>query len=401
MQAMQAFTELVQDDPYLKMTQEQRREAVLRRRAKFFGGRPTEDEPVRVPRPLLGLSVQPQAQVPKPPLGSSLNPNMTFDRFVVGKSSALAHAAALQVADSEPSQTSAYSPLFIFSDSGLGKTHLIQAIAHANPDAIYLTADRFMHEFAEAMKSQRSVSLRETLRGASVFLIDDIQVLGNRKATAEYFQLIRTLIDYGQKVVITADRPPAELDADDRTKSRLAGGLVLELGRLGCPERRAVLGNCAPQISAEVLDFVAENTSGRSGHAMVGVGTSLVAHAMHLVSGRFEVQQAEQVLHSVLSPIEPRRVKIEDIQRVVARSYNCSRADLMSSRRTANIVRPRQVAMYLAKTMTLRSLPEIGRRFGGRDHTTVLHAVRKITEMVDRDAMIAAEVHALKVAIEG
>lgn len=394
---MESLTALVKDDPYLRMTPQERLDAIRLRKQRFFGRKPRS-------APIISVGYMPELPQSEPEpspeaLGSPLNPRMTFDRFMAGKSNAIAHAAALQVASLEPSDTLAYSPLFIFGDPGLGKSHLIQAMAHENPGAIYLTADRFMNEFTAAMRAHEARTWRESLRDAPVLLVDDIQVLGNRAYSGEFSLMLRTLLDHGQKIAVTSDRPPAELEMDERTRARLAGGLVSEIGRLGLGERRGIVGNAAPQLPAPVLDYLAESTISRSGHAIVGLANSLIAHA-RLCDDPVDVTMAERVLNSILSPLEPRKVRIEQIQRAVARRFNLTRADLMCSRRTHNIVRPRQIAMYLAKTMTLRSLPEIGRRFGGRDHTTVLHAVRKIAALAERDEMLAADLHGLKLAIE-
>jgi chromosomal replication initiator protein len=205
-------------------------------------------------------------------------------------------------------------------------------------------------------------------------------------------------------VVIAADRAPTDLDSlDDRVRSRLAGGLVVEMGPLGEEPRLEILKTRVMaarhyhpgfDVPAAVLSFIAKSVT-HNGRDLEGAVNRLLAHNK-LTSQPVTMEMAEREVRDLIRPQEPKRVKIEDIQRVVARQYNVSRADLLSSRRTANVVRPRQVAMYLAKTLTLRSLPEIGRRFGGRDHTTVLHAVRKIEGLVGNDAMLADEIEILK-----
>jgi chromosomal replication initiator protein len=237
-----------------------------------------------------------------------------------------------------------------------------------------------------------------------VLVIDDLQFLQGKSTQAEFCHTLNALIDAGRQVVIAADRPPSDLESlDDRMRSRLAGGLVVEMGPLGEDLRLEILKTrvaAARQyhpgfdVPAPVLAYIAKSVT-HNGRDLEGAVNRLLAHNK-LTGQPVTMEMAEREVRDLIRPQEPKRVKIEDIQRVVARQYNVSRADLLSSRRTANVVRPRQVAMYLAKTLTLRSLPEIGRRFGGRDHTTVLHAVRKIEGLVGNDTMLADEIEVLK-----
>jgi chromosomal replication initiator protein len=341
--------------------------------------------------------------------GSPLDPRLTFETFAVGRSNTLAHAAARQVAAARRRDPVMFNPLYVHSGVGLGKTHLLQAIAWAGNTAadrkvLYLTAEKFMYGFVSALKSQTALAFKESLRGIDVLVIDDLQFLQGKSTQAEFCHTLNALIDAGRQVVIAADRPPADLESlDDRVRSRLAGGLVVEMGaldeelRLKILEARvaaARLMHPGFDVPSPVLAFIAKTVT-HNGRDLDGALNRLLAH--NKLSGHpVTMEMAESAVRDLIRPQEPKRVKIEDIQRTVARQYNVSRADLLSSRRTANVVRPRQIAMYLAKTLTLRSLPEIGRRFGGRDHTTVLHAVRKIEGLVDSDAALAEEIELLK-----
>ena len=341
--------------------------------------------------------------------GSPLDPRLTFEAFVVGRSNTLAHAAALQVARARRGDAVMFNPLYIHAGVGLGKTHLLQAVTWAGnvgPDrkVLYLTAEKFMYGFVAALRAQTAIAFKEALRAIDVLVIDDLQFLQGKSTQAEFCHTLNALIDSGRQVVIASDRPPSELESlDERMRSRLAGGLVVEMGALGEELRLEILKarvaaaqalHAAFEVPAAVLGFIARAVT-HNGRDLEGALNRLLAHSK-LTSQPVTLEMAEREVRDLIRPQEPRRVKIEEIQRVVARQYNVSRADLLSSRRTANVVRPRQVAMYLAKTLTLRSLPEIGRRFGGRDHTTVLHAVRKIENLVSNDVALAEEIELLK-----
>jgi len=373
-------------------------------------------EPAALPRearePINGHS-EPRASVPFMPVqdalgGSPLDPRLSFDTFIVGRSNTLAHAAAKQIAISRRGDPLMFNPLYIHAGVGLGKTHLLQAITWAgnggDRKVLYLTAERFMYGFVSALKSQTTLAFKEALRAADVLVIDDVQFLQGRSTQHEFCHTINALIDAGRQVVIASDRPPADLESlDDRVRSRLAGGLVVEIGSLGEELRLEILKSRIAaarahhpgfEVPAPVLAFIAKSVT-HNGRDLEGAVNRLLAHSK-LTGQLVTLEMAERDMRDLIRPAEPKRVRIEDIQRVVARQYNVSRSDLLSSRRTANVVRPRQVAMYLAKILTLRSLPEIGRRFGGRDHTTVLHAVRKIEALTGNDAAFAEEIESLK-----
>jgi chromosomal replication initiator protein len=341
--------------------------------------------------------------------GSPLDPRLTFDSFVVGRSNTLAHAAAKQVATAKRTDAVMFNPLYIHAGVGLGKTHLLQAITWAGNAAgerkvLYLTAEKFMYGFVSALRTQTALAFKEALRGIGVLVIDDLQFLQGKSTQAEFCHTLNALIDAGRQVVIASDRPPSDLESlDDRVRSRLAGGLVVEMGALGEELRFEILKarvlaarvhHPSFDVPLPVLAYIAKTVT-HNGRDLEGALNRLLAHNK-LTGHAVTLEMAEREVRDLIRPQEPKRVKIEDIQRVVARQYNVSRSDLLSSRRTANVVRPRQVAMYLAKTLTLRSLPEIGRRFGGRDHTTVLHAVRKIEGLVGNDVSLAEEIEGLK-----
>lgn len=340
--------------------------------------------------------------------GSPLDPRLTFDTFIVGRSNTLAHAAAKQVATSRRGEPLMFNPLYIHAGVGLGKTHLLQAITWVGNSSerkvLYLTAERFMYGFVSALRTQTTLAFKEAVRAIDVLVIDDLQFLQGKSTQAEFCHTLNTLIDAGRQVVIASDRPPADLEnLDDRVRSRLAGGLVVEIGALGEELRLEILKSRIAaarvhhpgfEVPAPVLAFIAKSVT-HNGRDLEGAVNRLLAHNK-LTNQAVTLEMAEREMRDLIRPAEPKRVRIEDIQRVVARQYNVSRADLLSSRRTANVVRPRQVAMYLAKVLTLRSLPEIGRRFGGRDHTTVLHAVRKIETLAGNDNALAEEIEGLK-----
>ena len=341
--------------------------------------------------------------------GSPLDPRLSFDAFIVGRSNTLAHAAAKQVATGRRGEPLMFNPLYIHAAVGLGKTHLLQAVTWAGNRSgdrkmLYLTAERFMYGFVSALRAQTTLAFKEALRAIDVLMIDDLQFLQGKSTQAEFCHTLNALIDACRQVVIASDRPPADLESlDDRVRSRLAGGLVVEIGSLGEELRLEILKSRISaanihhpgfEVPAPVLVFIAKSVT-HNGRDLEGAVNRLLAHNK-LTGQQVTLEMAEREMRDLIRPAEPKRVRIEDIQRVVARQYNVSRADLLSSRRTANVVRPRQVAMYLAKVLTLRSLPEIGRRFGGRDHTTVLHAVRKIETLAGNDSVFAEEIESLK-----
>ena len=338
-------------------------------------------------------------------LGSPLDQRYTFQSFIEGSSNRVALAAARAVAES----MSRFNPLFLHATVGLGKTHLLQAIAaeslRQNPKSrvVYLTAEYFMWRFATAIRDNNALTLKEQLRDIDLLIIDDMQFLQGKSIQHEFCHLINMLLDSARQVVVAADRPPAELESlEPRVRSRLNGGVALEmsapdytmrLGMLNIRHAAAKAEDPSIDISEDILAHIARAVTG-SGRELEGAFNQL------LFRQRFEpqltIERIDEILGHIYRSGEPKRVRIEDIQRVVARHYNVSKTELLSNRRTRTIVKPRQIAMYLAKVMTPRSLPEIGRRFGGRDHTTVLHAVRKIEDLSGNDNTLAQELELLR-----
>ena len=340
--------------------------------------------------------------------GSPLDRRLTFANFLVGASNQLAHAQALRIAHAAPGEALLYNPLYVHASVGLGKTHLLQAIAHAAASerrrVVYLTAERFMYGFVSALKAQTALAFKEKLRAIDILVIDDIQFLQGKSIQQEFCHTLNALIDSGRQIVTAADRPAGDLESlDERVRSRLAGGLSVEIGALDDELRVKILEariaaakaiHPGFDVPAPVVAYVASviRTNGRD---LDGAVNRLLAHAS-LNSTPISVETAEGAIRDLVRTPEPKRVKIEDIQKLDATHYNVSRADILSSRRTASVVRPRMVAMFLSKVLTPRSLPEIGRRFGGRDHTTVLHAVRKIAGLVASDPALSEEIELLK-----
>ena len=341
-------------------------------------------------------------------LGSPLDGRYTFASFIEGPSNRVAFAAARAVAESHASAVR-FNPLFLHASVGLGKTHLLQAIAaesvKQNPKArvVYLTAEYFMWRFATAIRDNYALVLKEQFRDIDLLIIDDMQFLQGKSIQHEFCHLLNMLLDSAKQVVVAADRPPSDLESlEPRVRSRLVGGVALEISvpdygmRLDMLKQRlesVKAEDPAIDISPEVLEHVARTIAG-SGRDLEGAFNQLLLR--HTLEPQITVDRIDDILGRIYRSGEPKRVRIEDIQRIVARHYNVSKTELLSNRRTRTIVKPRQVAMFLSKSMTPRSLPEIGRRFGGRDHTTVLHAVRKIEDLSASDQMLAQELELLR-----
>ena len=338
--------------------------------------------------------------------GAPLDRRLTFDTFMLGRANQMAFDAARRVGERAGVHAPDFNPLYVHSAVGLGKTHLLQAIAHRasalGRGVVYLTANHFMHGFVAALQSQSAVAFKERLRSIDLLIFDDAQFLKGKAIPEEFGHLLNEMIDSGRQVVVAADRPPGELgQVDQRMRSRLAGGLCAEILDLDEPLRVKILESRiaaakarAPNftVSPAVVHFVARSIVS-NGRDLEGAVNRLVAHASF--QGALTVEVAEAAIRDLIGVRNDRRVRIEDIQKLVATHYQVTRADLLSSRRNANVVKPRQVAMFLAKSLTLRSYPEIGRRFGGRDHTTVLHAVRKIEGLCKSDTGLREDVDLL------
>ncbi len=333
---------------------------------------------------------------------AELDPRFTFENFVVGKPNELAYAAARRVADTE---NPTFNPLFLYGGVGLGKTHLMHAIAwhirknYPNRRVIYMSAEKFMYQFVRALRYKDMVSFKDQFRSVDVLMIDDVQFIGGKDTTQEeFFHTFNALVDRNRQVIVSADKSPQDLDRmEERLRSRLGWGLVADLHpatyelRLGILHTKAEKLGCA--VPDKVIEFLAHKISSNV-RELEGALNRIVAHAQ-LVGRTITLEMTQEVLTDLLRSTE-RRITIDEIQKKVAEHYNIRVADMHSARRARAVARPRQVAMYLAKQLTPRSLPEIGRKFGGRDHTTVIHAVRKIEELSAYDPSFKEDVELLR-----
>jgi len=343
--------------------------------------------------------------------GATLDPRFTFDNFVVGKPNALAHAAARRVAEGG---AVTFNPLFLYGGVGLGKTHLMHAIAWElqarQPDArvLYLSAEQFMYRFVQALRDRQIMDFKSLFRSVDILMVDDVQFIAGKESTQEeFFHTYNALIDQNKQIVISADRAPGEIkDLEERIKSRLQSGLVVDLHptdyelRLGILQQkvdlnRAHYGDVA--IGTGVLEFLAHRIT-TNVRVLEGALTRLFALAS-LVGREVTLDLAQDCLADILRSSD-RKVTVEEIQRKVAEHYNIRLSDMIGPKRLRTIARPRQIAMYLAKTMTTRSLPDIGRRFGGRDHTTIMHGVRKVEELRSTDPQLSEDLDLLRRLLE-
>ena len=340
-------------------------------------------------------------------MSAPLDPRFTFENFVVGKPNELAYAAARRVAEAV---TVPFNPLFLYGGVGLGKTHLMHAIAWhirrrtPNKKIIYLSAEKFMYQFVRALRTKNTMAFKEQFRTVDVLMIDDVQFIGGREATQEeFFHTFNTLVDQNRQVIISADKSPSDLEGvEERMKSRLGWGLVADIHPTTYELRLSILQSKADEmgvaIPPKVLEFLAHKITANV-RELEGALNRIVAHAT-LVGRDITLETTQDVLHDILRAHD-RRVTIDEIQKKVAQHYNVRVSDMSSARRARAIARPRQVAMYLSKHLTARSLPEIGRKFGGRDHTTVMHAVRKVEELRGEDTAFAEDLDMLRRMLEG
>lgn len=334
------------------------------------------------------LPISPEAE----DLGASLDPRFTFANFVVGKPSEFAYSAARRIADAD---TVSFNPLFLYGGVGLGKTHLMQAIAwhirehYPMRRVLYLSAEKFMYRFIRALRNQDTMSFREHFRSVSVLMIDDVQFIAGKDATQkEFLHIFNALIDRGCQMVISADKPPSDMEGmEHRLRSRLNSGLVADIHATTYELRLGILQSKAEQLGAlvpvKVLEFLAHKLDSNV-RELEGALNRVVAHAQ-LIGRAITVESTQEVLHDLLRAAN-RRITIEEIQKCVAEHFNIKLVEMSSARRSRQVARPRQIAMYLSKQLTTRSLPEIGRKFGGRDHTSVMHAVRKVEELRAADS---------------
>ncbi len=343
---------------------------------------------------------------PRESLGAPLDPRYTFEAFVVGKPNEFAYAAARRVAEAE---TVSFNPLFLYGGVGLGKTHLMHAIAwhigkmHPQRRVIYLSAEKFMYQFVRALRHKNTMWFKEQFRSVDVLMIDDVQFISGKDSTQEeFFHTFNALVDQNRQVVISADKSPSDLEGlEERVRSRLGWGLVADIHPTTYELRLGILQAKVEQLGVsvplKVLEFLAHKITSNV-RELEGALNRITANAT-LVGRPVTLESTQELLHDVLRAND-RKVTIEEIQKKVAEHYRIKLADMHSVRRARAVARPRQVAMYLAKQLTSRSLPEIGRKFGGRDHTTVMHAVRKVEELKSADPSFAEDVELLRRMLE-
>ena len=344
-------------------------------------------------------------------LGAPLDPSLCFDNFVVGASNELAYAAAKRIAEADKVS---FNPLFLYGGVGLGKTHLMHAIAleikknWPERKVLYLSAEKFMYQFIRALRFKDTMSFKQQFRSVDVLMVDDIQFIAGKDSTQEeFFHTFNTLIDHNHQVVISADRSPVDLDGiEERIRSRLGWGLVTDIHASDYELRLGILQSKAEAhleenpdliINDNMLEFLAQKIDSNI-RVLEGALNRIIAYSS-FVGRPLTIDMAQEVLKDLIRASQ-RRITIDDIQRKVADYYNLRLSDLLSARRSRQIARPRQVAMYLSKILTTRSLPEIGRKFGGRDHTTVIHAVKRVEGLRDSDSAIQEEVDLLTRSLE-
>ena len=342
-------------------------------------------------------------EVPSAPLDA----RFTFDSFVVGKPNELAHAAARRVAEGD---SVSFNPLFLYGGVGLGKTHLMHAIAQElsqrRPDlrVLYLSAEQFMYRFVQALRERQVMGFKELFRSVDVLMVDDVQFIAGKDSTQEeFFHTFNALIDQNKQIVISADRAPGEIkDLEERIKSRLQCGLVVDLHPTDYELRLGILRQKVDYYRQQyqgltlvdgVLEFLAHRIT-TNVRVLEGALTRLFAFA-NLVGREITLELTQDCLSDILRASD-RKITIEEIQRKVSEHYSIRLSDMIGPKRLRTIARPRQVAMYLAKQLTPRSLPEIGRRFGGRDHTTIIHGVRKIEDLMSIDSQLSDDLQLLK-----
>ena len=334
-------------------------------------------------------------------ISSDLDSRFTFSNFIVGKPNELAFAAARRVSESDDVP---FNPLFLYGGVGLGKTHLMHAIAHEiknrNPlrRVIYMSAEKFMYHFIKALRFKDTVSFKEQFRNVDVLMIDDVQFISGKDSTQEeFFHTFNSLIDQRKQLIISADKSPQDLEGiEERMRSRLGWGLVADIHPLTYELRLGILQakeeKLSSRISSNILEFLAHKIT-TNVRELEGALNRLSAFSS-LVGRDISLDMVQDLLKDLLKSSQ-RKVNIEEIQKKVAQHFNIKVSDMSSARRSRTVARPRQIAMYLSKNLTSRSLPEIGRRFGNRDHTTVIHAVRKVEELRNKDVSFDEDVQLL------
>jgi chromosomal replication initiator protein len=339
--------------------------------------------------------------------GAPLDPRCTFENFVVGKANELAYAAAHRVAEAD---NVPFNPLYLYGGVGLGKTHLMHAIAwhirQRDPTrrVIYLSAEKFMYQFIRALRYKDVMQFKQLFRSVDVLMIDDVQFISGKDSTQEeFFHTFNALVDQNRQVIISGDRSPSNLDGmEERMRSRLGWGLVADIHQTDYELRIGILQSKVQHMGAknvpqQVLEFLAHRITSNV-RELEGALTRVLAYS-NLVGRPITLETTQEVLRDLLRAND-RRITIEDIQKRVAEHYNIRISEMHSARRARAVARPRQVAMYLAKQLTSRSLPEIGRKFGGRDHTTVMHAVKRIDELRQNDSTLSEDIDLLRRMLE-
>ncbi len=370
--------------------------------------------PAQVPQNLNRSTFESVASPERPQelTGAKLDDRFTFENFIVGKPNELAYAAAKRVAEGGPVT---FNPLFLYGGVGLGKTHLMHAIAwelqrnQPKLNVMYLSAEQFMYRFVQSLRERKMMDFKELFRSVDVLMVDDVQFIAGKDSTQEeFFHTFNALVDQNKQIIISADRAPSEIkDLEDRIASRLQCGLVVDLHpttyelRLGILQAKIDMYRSAYpgiDIGPEVVEFLAHRISSNV-RVLEGALTRLFAFGS-LVGRAITIELTQDCLSDVLRASD-RKITVEDIQRKVSDHYNIRLSDMLGPKRVRTFARPRQIAMYLCKQLTTRSLPEIGRRFGGRDHTTVMHGVKRIEELQNQDSQISDDIIMLRRALEG
>ena len=335
-------------------------------------------------------------------LSAGLDPRYTFANFVVGKPNELAFAVARRTAESEKV---AFNPLFLYGGVGLGKTHLMHAIAwqirQQNPSrkVMYLSAEKFMNRFVQALRFRDTISFKEQFRSVDVLMIDDVQFISGKESTQEeFFHTFNALVEDGRQVIVSADKSPTDLEGmEERLRSRLGWGMVADIHPADYELRLGILQSKAEQAQVEISDKVLEFMAHRivsNVRELEGALNRILAHAM-LIGREITIDSTADLLADLLRA-SSRQISVDVIQKRVAAHYGVRVSEMFSARRARNIARPRQIAMYLAKNLTSLSYPEIGRQFGGRDHTTVMHAVKTVENLMKSDAQLNEDVELIK-----
>lgn len=360
--------------------------------------------------PATAMQAAPQESKPADNV-AALDQRYTFESFVVGKPNEFAYACARRVA--EKPAAAGFNPLFLYGGVGLGKTHLMHSIAweltqgtQARPKPVsvaYMSAEKFMYRFIAAIRSQSTMEFKEELRSADVLMIDDLQFLiGKDNTQEEFFHTFNALVDAGKQIVVSADKSPSDLSGlEDRLRTRLGCGMVADIHATTFELRLSIVESKSAQSSVDVphkvLEFLAHKITSNV-RELEGALNRLIAQA-NLFGRAITLESTQECLHDILKASD-RRITIEEIQKKVAEHWNIRLTDMVSARRARAVARPRQVAMYLAKMLTSRSLPEIGRKFGNRDHTTVMHAIARINELIAEDSDLAERVELLRRMLE-